>query len=305
MDETAAFQKRIKIMVDQAGGQRALARLVGKTNATINGWLAGSIPYDATFQQIAEKTGMSVEWLRFGLGDEDTEIGNLRRTISRSISGVSDERLQEIPDAFIPAARLQNYVAASMLTYEEVAKRVHVPAPDLELMLKGKKQIDKAVLNKAKQLAANPPHTHPKAVARFTVKDEPVVTKIRKIPIIGWAAAGTLTDYADIVEWEDVLTTEINDPKAIAIRIRGDSMSPNFPEGTIAVVTPSFKACHEQLVIARMKDDGVVFKRLHVVNVKQKLFRLLSINPKYDPIERHEEEFLWIYPVKQTVQIHD
>jgi len=129
--------------------------------------------------------------------------------------------------------------------------------------------------------------------------------QVRKIPLIGWAQAGEIMDFEDVVDWDNLITTQIDDPRAMAIRIRGNSMEPKFSDGIIAVVSTSERPRHEQLVVARLKDEGVVFKRLHVIDPKKGLFRLISINPDYPPIERSEKQFLWIYPVKQTIQTHD
>ena len=45
------------------------------------------MPYDSTFQKMSEKTGVSVEWLRFGDGDEEYEMANFRRAVGQHISG--------------------------------------------------------------------------------------------------------------------------------------------------------------------------------------------------------------------------
>src|ERR1700722_16461741 len=81
------FALRIKRLIEVAGSQRALGRLLDVSSPTIMGWLAGSMPYDSTFQKMSEKTGVSVDWLRFGDGDEDREMVNFRRAVGHQISG--------------------------------------------------------------------------------------------------------------------------------------------------------------------------------------------------------------------------
>lgn len=132
---------------------------------------------------------------------------------------------------------------------------------------------------------------------------EPHALKVRKIPLIGWAKAGEIESFEDVVEWDEVITTEISNPQSIAIRVRGDSMEPQFPDGVIAVVSRE-KAHDGQLVVARLKDDGVIFKKLQIVDARKRKLRLISLNPIYVPIERNEDDFQWIYPVKQTIHLH-
>ncbi len=58
-------------------------------------WEAGSVPYARTFRQIAERTGVSVEWLRDGIGDEESELAKVR------ISHESPLKGQESPDSSV------------------------------------------------------------------------------------------------------------------------------------------------------------------------------------------------------------
>ncbi len=128
------------------------------------------------------------------------------------------------------------------------------------------------------------------------------VLKVRRLPLIGWAQAGQAVDFEDIVDWDESVTVEINDPRAIAVRVRGDSMAPDIMEGDIVVASTSDKAEDEQIVIARLRDEGVVLKKLKIVDAAARLFRLVSLNPKYPPIDRTEDQFFWIYPVDQLIK---
>lgn len=44
-------------------------------------WEAGSVPYERTMWQIAEKTGVSIEWLRDGRGSEREQLERFRQHV--------------------------------------------------------------------------------------------------------------------------------------------------------------------------------------------------------------------------------
>lgn len=88
-----------------------------------------------------------------------------------------------------------------------------------------------------------------------------------KVPLISWVQAGecqpALNPYepGDAAEW---IETEINVTKnSYALTVRGDSMEPLFPEGSIIIVDPDRQATHGSFVIARIDDSGeATFKQL-------------------------------------------
>jgi len=124
--------------------------------------------------------------------------------------------------------------------------------------------------------------------------------KAKNIPLISMAQAGELTDYTDgIYDYETITAYDVRDAKAIAVRIKGDSMSPEFPEGSIAVICPSYEAQTGDYVIARLKEGGVVFKKLERVGTT---YRLISSNPAYDMISADASELAWCYPVDQVIR---
>jgi SOS-response transcriptional repressor LexA len=103
----------------------------------------------------------------------------------------------------------------------------------------------------------------------------------RTIPLLSWAQAGTTESWEDVYEHEGFVGFNVRDSKAIAVQIRGDSMEPQFPPGTIAIVYPSWEAKSGDLVIARLNDGTVMFKRLHVDGDK---YTFISLNPIYPPL---------------------
>jgi SOS-response transcriptional repressor LexA len=121
----------------------------------------------------------------------------------------------------------------------------------------------------------------------------------KMIPRIGWAQAGAaMVDFADVVQWEDFVTVPTDDPKAIAITVRGESMSPEIVDGDIVVVAPSHPPITGKPVVARTT-QGVMLKKYHRTRDG---YELRSVHPDHPPIPVRNEDVHWIYPV--TAVIH-
>ncbi len=123
----------------------------------------------------------------------------------------------------------------------------------------------------------------------------------RYVPLISWAQCGHLTDFEDIFDYEGYVAFNVRDSKAFAVTLKGDSMEPRYREGDVAILYPSRKPQTGNLVIAKIRDEGVVFKRFQIISRQPARFRFISDNPNYEPIERSEEEIEWIYPVANVV----
>lgn len=216
-----------------------------------------------------------------------------------------------MPDFEEQAALIERLLAEANLTPDEMAARVIINPETMRKIRKGYQPASKRLLNAMRREArkAQIPSTIQEEAALYKVEQSAAKAaalepgkKVRQVPIVGWAQAGNIVDFDEVVDWEDSLTIEINDPKAVAVRIRGDSMSPRYPEGFIAVLVRSEHPQNDQLVVARIRDEGVVFKKLQIMDREKGLLRLISFNPQYAPIERREDQFVWIFPVRRMIE---
>jgi SOS-response transcriptional repressor LexA len=119
----------------------------------------------------------------------------------------------------------------------------------------------------------------------------------KTIPLISMAQAGELVEFDDVYDYEGVIAYDGKDPRAFAVRIRGDSMAPNYGEGTIAICYPSHPPKNDNLVIAKLRDGSVLFKRVQIT-AGEVIFH--SMNPNYQPLRYPERDLVWIYPVGLT-----
>ncbi len=118
------------------------------------------------------------------------------------------------------------------------------------------------------------------------VNVEPAPLKIvRKVPIISWVAAGSWHqdgapgDPAQADEWTE---TDVRGKKVFALKVKGDSMAPEFSEGEVIIVNPDAEAVPGDFVILKNDGDEATFKQLKKYG---KTLVLHPLNPKYEDIE--------------------
>jgi len=130
------------------------------------------------------------------------------------------------------------------------------------------------------------------------------VTGIRAIPVRSWAQAGEGVDFEEIpLDWQRRVATDCPDESAFAVEIQGDSMEPKFFPGDVAVLMPSHQPRNGSLVVARLMDEGIVFKIFTVRDQSSKRICFFSsYNPVFQPIEVPEARVLWSFPVYQIVR---
>lgn len=113
--------------------------------------------------------------------------------------------------------------------------------------------------------------------------------KLRQIPVVSWVIAGKWNEVCDSFQPGDAdewIETDIKGPNVFALRVKGDSMEPEFIEGDIIVVNPHIKPNHNDYVIVRNEEGEATLKQLK----KYGRIRVLHpLNPKYKDIELSEK----------------
>lgn len=111
--------------------------------------------------------------------------------------------------------------------------------------------------------------------------------ELTTVPLIAWSAITerprkTKGSRAPGVTEEQVAVTTQVGQNAYALRVKGDSMEPKFPEGAIIVVDPDVSAEHNKYVVAQTDDHrDPTFKQLIIDGGKR---YLKPLNSRY-PIE--------------------
>ena len=125
---------------------------------------------------------------------------------------------------------------------------------------------------------------------------------LRNLPVLSWAQAGLATAITETpLDWDEVVPSDVSDERAFGVRLRGDSMEPKFSDGDIAILLPGITPTNGEIVVANLKNQGVLCKIMHV-QLDKNLVKLSSYNPAYPPTEYHRDEFHWIFPVATIIK---
>ncbi|MBI5634968.1 MAG: helix-turn-helix domain-containing protein [Nitrospirae bacterium] len=109
--------------------------------------------------------------------------------------------------------------------------------------------------------------------------------KMRQIPIISWVTAGrwdAVSDNfppGDADEWTE---SDVKGKNVFALRIKGDSMEPEFREGDVVIVNPHVEAKPGDYVIVKNDEEEATFKQLKKFG---DTLVLHPLNSRYEDIE--------------------
>lgn len=176
-----------------------------------------------------------------------------------------------------------------------MAKRLNISRPYLSEIENEHRQPSEALVQKLSLL---------KETAEATTRPQ-VRAKRRAIgqgvPVISWARAGTATSYEAMpFDWQELIPSDCPDEEAFGLILDGDSMEPKYFAGDVVILMPQRQPRSNQLVAAKIRDQGVVFKMLNILTAPRR-FRLSSYNSEFHrPLELRESAFEWIYPAYEV-----
>jgi SOS-response transcriptional repressor LexA len=125
---------------------------------------------------------------------------------------------------------------------------------------------------------------------------------LRHLPVLSCTQAALLHTLDDPpAPGSELVPSDVPDDLAFGLRLRGDSMEPRFSEGDIAILTPGTAPANGDVVVANLKNQGVLCKIMHV-QLDKNLVKLSSYHAAYPPTEYRREEFHWIVPVEAIVR---
>lgn len=114
--------------------------------------------------------------------------------------------------------------------------------------------------------------------------------QVRLVPRIAWVRAGPFDDIenahdpATAEHWD--LPSEPMSQAAYSLRVEGDSMEPEFPNGCIIYVEPRAQAANGDYVVVKLDEtDQATFKQLVIDGPRR---YLKPVNPRYPiiPLDR-------------------
>ncbi len=119
------------------------------------------------------------------------------------------------------------------------------------------------------------------------------------VPVVSWAHAGTATSYEELPEhWQEHIPTLCKSKRAFGLVIEGDSMVPRCEPNDVVIVDPDAELRNGCLVVAKLKNDGVVLRRF--TRLESNRVKLIPYNPLYPSVEYLLSAFHWIYLVHSS-----
>jgi SOS-response transcriptional repressor LexA len=110
--------------------------------------------------------------------------------------------------------------------------------------------------------------------------------KLKQIPVISWATAGEWHEVYDSFQPGDAdewIVSDVRGRHVFALRVKGDSMEPEFHEGEIIIINPHIEAKPGDFVIVKNDDtEEATFKQLKKYG---DTLVLHPLNPRYPDIE--------------------
>jgi SOS-response transcriptional repressor LexA len=174
---------------------------------------------------------------------------------------------------------------------------------------KGEKDLDEKeiALRESKILGGNPlmPIDEPPVLREDSAAYHarpPNAGGVRWVRLLSWAHAGAATTYEELPQdWQEEVPVPKFIGRAFALRIQGDSMEPRCIHGDCVIVVPDEEPQTGNLVVAKMRNDGIVLRRYSLLSAGR--IQLTPYNPIYPTTDHTPEEFHWIYPVHSTLRL--
>ncbi len=206
------------------------------------------------------------------------------------------------------------------MTQREVSDYLGIRPPSLSQMLKGHIPLPSDKLLKIIGLL-DPPRAEADKVKRLyfgemleshgeaaEVSEVRPVMALSEVPVISFAqAAGyepalePIDDYAKGCSDETAMFAHEMRQGYFALHVEGDSMSPDFPHGTVILVAGGEFPQRGDVVVAKLRDGQVVVKKYQRRN---NVINLESINPAGKNFEWHCKDdpgfIQWMYPVLEA-----
>jgi len=121
------------------------------------------------------------------------------------------------------------------------------------------------------------------------------------VPIVSWVHAGRAESYEELPpHWQDRIPSVSRGQRNFGLIVEGDSMEPRVLSGDIAIVMPDEEPRANCLIVAKLRNDGVLLRRYG--RTSNGRIRLTPYNPAYIATEHADDEFHWLFPVHSLVR---
>lgn len=203
-------------------------------------------------------------------------------------------------------AQLAKTVGYSVAVYQQIE------SGHSQMSEKMAEKVARALDVRAEDLLAGSDHPVENGALRGTFGSKPDVglgpgmqgAKAKFVPLLSMAQCGTQMAWTDEgYTREGFLAFDPKDRDAFAVTLSGDSMTPVYSPGDVALVYPNHSPRNGDLVIAVLNDEAggdVMFK---VFQASGDRVTLSSYNPAYPPMEFPRSSFRKLCPVAAITKV--
>ena len=192
-----------------------------------------------------------------------------------------------VSDTVVSGDALLRLRTALQCSQQEFAGKLQISRSHLSKLEKGHLAVSRKIVIRYQKLAE-----------RESCADH--ASKVRTVPVRSMAEAGAGIDYEELpFDWQRVVPTDCPDAEAFAVEVNGDSMEPKYYKGDLVVLMPGSTPCNGTLVVARLENEGVVFK---LFSKRGNEVTLTSYNAAHPPIMVDAASVHWVFPVWQVVR---
>jgi len=302
MKDSATIATRLKRLIDEARSQKEVARMAGVSDGTLINWARGLGLRESKVREVARNLGISVEWLRDGAGDEDAELAAFRARLSARGTG-SRRALQFAREraglSLRDLARLTGYQAAILEQLENGSIRASEKL--IETLCHALPSLAKEDLMEGSDYPMIVSESGPHAThgAKPHMNLPPGVTG-RNVPLLSMAQAGQWgADHSDaLYDYTAIFAPNVDDHRAFAIKISGNSMEPALNEGDFVICSPEQPLHNGEAAVVRTRSEQVFIKYWEKRGDR---IILSSANDDYKPLEFPVSEIAGAWPVVQHI----
>lgn len=173
------------------------------------------------------------------------------------------------------------------MTLEELAFQIGGDNGNLSRLERGKQGYSDEMLRKiAQALGCSVADLFSGAERESNVSQVPLGT--RRIPLVSYVQAGHMTEAVDpyaLGDADEWMLTDLDlSANAFALKIKGDSMLPEFREGDTVIIDPVVPPLPGDYVVAKNGENEATFKKYRPRGVNEQghqVFELVPLNEDY------------------------
>lgn len=318
-----------KLMADAGLSKAELARRAEVSHVAIGNYLKGRIPKSAELGRIAAVFQLNPDYLlnpskyneplRAAARHAEPFEGAERQSQFEQDLKKRSAMVTEDPASYVtgPRAMLKTAREAKGYTAPQMARLMGYSKASIYLDIEeGRSQMGEKMIKKAAKIlgldesvlmsgSEHPIDRHP-AKGTFGAIPEihlPPGMTAKFVPLLSLAECGpNMTWTDDAYTGEGVLAINCKDPKAFAVTLSGDSMTPKYDPGDTAIIYPSFQPRNGDVVLARLVDERGGDVMIKVYQCSGETVTLSSYNPVYQPTTFPRSAFAILYPVAQITK---